>query len=86
MFSQLGFDGFVEELDVVLDAEIVEEVFRQRELHAHVWPADREFEGHEAVSAAAGDSDLTARHGVGVGIERDRLFGKRQLVRRRGVH
>jgi hypothetical protein len=38
VFSQLGFDGFVEELDVVLDAEIVEEVFRSWQILRSRWP------------------------------------------------
>jgi len=71
VFSQLGFDGFVEELDVVLDAEIVEEVFRQRELDAHVGPADREFEGYKAIRAVTCYADIAARQGGGVGFERN---------------
>jgi hypothetical protein len=74
VFSQLGVDGVVEELDVILDTEIVEKIFRQRELYAHVWPADRKFESYKAIRAAPCDADIATRQGGGVGVERNRLL------------
>jgi len=68
-------------LHFVFQTEIIEECFGQGHLKREVGPADRVFELDEAVSAAAGNADIAARQGVGVGIERDGLFWiQRRLV------
>jgi hypothetical protein len=67
VFSQLVFDGFVEELDVVLDAEVVEEIFWQRELDAHVRPAANPVRGASQHPAHLPEAPIhSARRGQGL--------------------